>query len=88
MRRVVSGLETSFVRQLETSAGKADQLNSYLYYTGSSDYAGQDLARFRSLTPADVQRVAREYLVNKNRVVVSIVPQGKTNLAVAAKEND
>ena len=88
MKRVVSGLETSFVRQLETNGGKAEQLNSYLYYTGNAGYAAEDLARFRSLTPADVQRVAREYLVGKNRVVVSIVPQGKTNLAVAAKEND
>jgi zinc protease len=88
MKRVLSGLETAFVRGLETTAGKADQLNSYLYYTGNAGYAAEDLARYRSLTPADVQRVAREYLVGKNRVVVSIVPQGKTNLAVAAKEND
>jgi zinc protease len=88
MKRVLSSLETAFVRGLETTAGKADQLNNYLYYTGNAGYAAEDLARFRSLTPADVQRVAREYLVGKNRVVVSIVPQGKTNLAVAAKEND
>ncbi|HEX2190809.1 MAG TPA: pitrilysin family protein [Longimicrobiaceae bacterium] len=88
LQRVVSQIETEFVRALETTAGKADQLNSYLYYTGDSGYADEDLARYRSLTPADVQRVAREYLAGKNRVVVSIVPEGKTNLAVAAKEND
>jgi zinc protease len=88
LQRVVSGIETAAVRGLETTAGKADQLNSYLYYTGDPGYVDEDLARFRSVTPADVQRVAREYLVGKNRVVVSIVPQGKTNLAVAAKEND
>ncbi|HEV2149497.1 MAG TPA: pitrilysin family protein [Longimicrobiaceae bacterium] len=88
MRRVVSGIETGFVRGLETTGNKAEQLNSYLYYTGDPGYVEEDLARFRALTPADVQRVAREYLAGKNRVVVSIVPQGKTNLAVAAKEND
>ncbi|HEX8271419.1 MAG TPA: pitrilysin family protein [Longimicrobiaceae bacterium] len=88
LKRVVTGLETSAIREMETVAGKADQLNSYLYYTGDAGYVDEDLARFRSLTPADVQRVAREYLVGKNRIVVSIVPQGKTNLAVAAKEND
>ncbi|MEW5928416.1 MAG: pitrilysin family protein [Gemmatimonadota bacterium] len=88
LKRVVTGLETAAVREMETVAGKADQLNSYLYYTGDPGYVDEDLARFRSLTPADVQRVAREYLAGKNRVVVSIVPQGKTNLAVAAKEND
>jgi zinc protease len=88
LKRVVANLETAFVRELETTAGKAEQLNSYLYYTGDPGYAARDLARYRSLTPADVQRVARDYLVGKNRVVLSIVPQGKTNLAVAAKEND
>ncbi len=88
LRRVVTGIETGFVRGLETVANKADQLNSYLYYTGDPGFVEQDLARFRALTPADIQRVAREYLVGKNRVVISIVPQGKTNLAVAAKEND
>ena len=88
MRRVVSQLETDFVQGLEQVANKADQLNSYQYYTGDPGYVEEDLARYRALTPADVQRAAREYLAGKNRVVVSIVPQGKTNLAVAAKEND
>ena len=83
--RVINGLVTGFVGALETVEGKADRLNDYLYYAGSADYAEQDLARYRALTPADIQRVARQYLAGRNHVLISIVPQGKTELA--AQEN-
>ncbi|HEX5521038.1 MAG TPA: pitrilysin family protein [Longimicrobiaceae bacterium] len=86
--RVVNGIETGFVRSLQAVAGKADQLNSYLYYTGAAGYAPQDLARYRAVTPADVQRVARDYLTGRNRVVISIVPQGKQSLAAGGKETE
>lgn len=83
--RVVNGRVTRFVSNLETVEGKADQLNDYLYFAGTPDYAEQDLARYRALTPADIQRVAQQYLAGKNHVIISIVPQGKTELA--AQEN-
>ncbi len=83
--RVVNGLVTQFVGALETVEGKADQLNDYLYFAGTPDYSEQDLARYRALTPADIQRVAQQYLHGKNHVIISIVPQGKTELA--AQEN-
>jgi zinc protease len=86
VQRVVNGIVTGFVASLETVAGKADQLNSYQYYFGDAGYASRDLARYRAVTPADVQRVARQYLTGKNRVVLSFVPQGKPELA--AKETD
>jgi zinc protease len=83
--RVINGLVTGFVAGLEPVAGKADRLNDYLYYAGNAGYAEQDLARYRALTPADIQRVARQYLAGRPRVIISIVPQGKTELA--AQEN-
>jgi zinc protease len=55
----------------------------YNYYTGTPDYLTQDLARYEKLTTADVQRVARQYLVGKNKVVLTVVPQGKKELAVS-----
>ncbi len=85
LQRVVNGIETGFVSNLETVANKADQLNDYEYFTGDPGYASRDLARYRALTPADVQRVAREYLQGKNHIVMSFVPQGKPELA--ATEN-
>jgi zinc protease len=84
LQRVKSSIETGVVSGLETVLGKAEQLNHYLYYTGDPDHVAKDLAEYRALTPADIQRAAREYLDGKNRIVISIVPTGATELA--AKE--
>jgi zinc protease len=86
LERVRNTVETEFVRALERVAGKADRLNEYLYYTGDPGFAQQDLQRFRSLTPADIQRVARNYLHNQNRVTISIVPEGQDALAASGKD--
>jgi zinc protease len=84
--RVKNSTETEFVRALERVSGKADRLNEYLYYTGDAGYAERDLQRFRALTAADIQRVARDYLHAKNRVTISIVPEGQTALAATGKD--
>ena len=81
LQRVVNGIETAFVSNLETVQAKADQLNDYEYFANDPGFAARDLARYRALTPADVQRVAARYLHGKNRLVLSFVPQGKTTLA-------
>jgi len=86
LKRVVTSIETEFVQSLQRVTGKADRLNEYYYYTGDAGYAAKDLARFRALTPADIQRVAREYLEGKNRIVISIVPEGQTRLAAGNQE--
>jgi zinc protease len=86
MERVKNGLEMSFISSLETALGKAEQMNRYYYYTGDPDHVAEDLARYRALTPADIQRVAREYLEGKHRIVISIVPQGRTELAARPRE--
>jgi len=75
-----NALEASQLRGLENVDAKADQLNYYYYYTGQPDYLAQDLARLRAVTAADVQRVARQYL-QAPRVILSVVPQGKKELA-------
>ncbi|HET6232125.1 MAG TPA: pitrilysin family protein [Longimicrobiaceae bacterium] len=86
LQRVVNGIQTSFVGNLETVLGKADQLNDYQYYAGDPGFAARDLARYTALTPADIQRVAREYLTGKNHIVLSYVPQGHPELAAGEKE--
>ncbi len=86
LERVVNGLETDVVGALDTSLGKAEQLQSGFYYTGEPDVIGEVLDKYRAVTPADVQRVAREYLSGKHRIVISIVPQGRTELAARPRE--
>ncbi len=86
LERVVNGVESRALdgmQQVGGFGGIADQLNQYAYFTGTPDYFEQDLDRYRRLTPADLQRVARRYLAEAHKVVLSVVPQGKTELAVS-----
>lgn len=82
VQRIQNQTEAQFLSQMERVGGKADQLNYYFYFLGEPDSFERDLERYRRVTPADVQRVAREYLARANRVVLSVVPQGQRALAV------
>jgi len=85
VERARNTFEAQFLARLERVGGfggKADQLNFYNYFVGRPDYFQKDLDRYRKVTAADVQRVTRRYLVDARRVVLSVVPQGKPELAV------
>jgi zinc protease len=82
LERIVNQYEVSFLEQLEVVSAKADQLNAYLYYTGTPDYFNQDIQRFRSLAPADLSAAARRFLDRDRRVILSVVPEGRTELAI------
>ncbi|HLM54964.1 MAG TPA: insulinase family protein, partial [Pyrinomonadaceae bacterium] len=86
MERVYNAREASFVYGLQTVGGfggKDDQLNAYATYVGRPDYFEQDLARYRAVTAADIQRVARQYLTDK-RYVLSVVPRAAGQQSGAA----
>ncbi len=80
LEQAKNSIEASFLRSIESVSGKADQLNEYYYQTGKPDSFQADLDRYRNVTAADVQRVIKQYLLT-NRVMISVVPQGKLNLA-------
>ncbi len=85
VQRAQNTFEAQFLSRMErvgSFGGKADQLNFYNYFVGTPDYFQRDLDRYLKVTPADVQRLARAYLVGAHRVVLSVVPQGKPELAV------
>ena len=91
VERAVNQYESGFLQGLELVGGfggKADQLNAYYYATGNPDYFNEDLARYRSVGPEDLSAMARRYLRQDGRVVLSIVPEGATELAVMAEEDD
>ena len=82
MERVLNQNEASFLERLEVVSSKADQLNEYLFYTGTPDYFNQDIERFRRLRPEDISAAARKYLDANRRVILSVVPAGKRELAI------
>ena len=81
-----NGIESSFVFRLASTLGKANQLNDYNTFRGKANLFNEDLARSRAVTAADIKRVASQYLVNKPKVVLSIVPNGQTDLAAQPTE--
>jgi zinc protease len=81
LARAQNTYRAQFLDRLASVNGKADQLNFYDYFAGTPDYVRQDAARYTAVTAADVQRVARDYL-GKPKVVLTVVPEGKTELMV------
>ena len=79
--RVRNSFLSSFLDQLASVQSKASQLANYNFLTGDPDYAREDAARYQSVTIADIQRVARDYL-GKPKIVLTVVPEGKKALAV------
>jgi zinc protease len=82
--RAVNRFEASFLDRLEMVggfSGKAELLNSYYVRTGNPDYFQEDLARYRAVDPQDLSAVASAYLKGNARVVLSVVPSGKKQLA-------
>ena len=78
--------ETQFVQRLQTVGGfggKSDQLNAYNTFLGRPDYFTQDLARYERVTRASLQGAVAKYLHGSHRVALSIVPRGRTDLAIA-----
>jgi zinc protease len=80
LEQAKNSYESGFLSSLERVGGKANQLNAYYYQIGDPDGFQRDLDRYRAVTAADVQRAVREYLAGP-RVVLSIVPEGKRDLA-------
>jgi zinc protease len=88
LERAVNQIESAFYGALERVGGfggKADRLNLYEFYAGRPDYFTEDLARYTSLDPRDLQSAARTYLKDDARLVLSVVPAGKKSLAAEKK---
>ncbi|HXK59327.1 MAG TPA: pitrilysin family protein [Acidobacteriota bacterium] len=87
VQRVVNQFETSFLSRMERIGGfggKADQLNAYYLATGNPDYFNEDLSRYKALDPVDISNAAQTFLKDNARVILSVVPTGKEELAAMA----
>jgi zinc protease len=72
--------ELAFINGLQSTFGKSNQLADGLGYHGDPNYYKTAYEARRAVTPEDVKRVANTYLT-KGRVVLSVVPRGKPELA-------
>ena len=80
VQRALNQVEASFYRAMERVGGfggKADQLNSYYFAGGGPDFFAEDLARYTSLTPADVQAAIIKWLPRDRRIELVVLPEDK-----------
>ena len=80
VQRAINQMEASFYRRMErigSFGGKADQLNAYAFAGGGPDYFAEDLARYTSLSPADIRSAALQWLPPDRRVELVVEPEGK-----------
>jgi len=86
MERAEAQAEAAFMYRLQTVGGfggKSDQLNAYNTFLGRPDYFAEDLARYEGVTKLSLQQTAARYLHDGRRVMMSIVPRGRLDLAIA-----
>lgn len=92
MSRTLNSIESQSIFGLQTVLGKASQLASFAGYRGKANWFQEDLDRYRRVTPADVSRVANQYLTG-NRLVMTYTPRpggarrGAAQDVEAASEN-
>jgi zinc protease len=80
VQRALNEIEASFYRQMERVGGfngKANELNAYYFASGNPDFFAEDLARYKALTPTDVQAALRAWLPADRRVELTVVPESK-----------
>jgi zinc protease len=78
VQRALNQIEASFFRRMERVGGfygKADQLNAYFFAGGGPDWFAEDLARYTTLTPSDIQAAVMRWLPADRRVELVVLPE-------------
>src|SRR5258706_1293280 len=68
---------TSDLRQTETNLGKAQTLGQAAVLLGDPNRVNTDLEKLEAVTPADIQRVAKKYFTDQNRLVLYYLPESQ-----------
>ena len=75
--RARTKMEAQSVMASESNQGRASRLQFYNHYVGDPGYADKDLARYRAVTPEQMQRVAADKLDPARRLVLTVIPNQK-----------
>ena len=80
VQRTRNQIEAAFYRGMERVGGfggKANQLNAYYFAGAGPDYFAEDLARYTSIAPNDVQAAVLRWLPPDRRVELVVEPEGQ-----------
>jgi len=81
LTRVKASIVSGMIYGLESVRGKVSSLASYETFRDTPNGISGDIERYRNVTKADVQRVYEQYIKDKPAVILSIVPNGKPEMA-------
>ena len=73
LAKIVNSLEYDEAVRLSTNSGLAKDLTEYEAVTGSWRYLVTHKSKIKSITPKDIQEVAKKYFNRSNRVVGTLV---------------
>ncbi|MDA1183862.1 MAG: pitrilysin family protein [Acidobacteria bacterium] len=86
MERARAQVEAHFMYRLQTVGGfggKSDQLNAYNVFRGDPGFFAADVSRYHDATTSGLRAVAARVLAFDRRVVLSVVPSGRRDLALS-----
>ena len=83
--KIQNQMESGFIQSNSTMAGIAESLADYHTYYGDADLINTELVRYQNVTREDIQRVAQQYLVKDNRVVLKYLPKSEEPQATNAQ---
>lgn len=78
-QKIKNQVESQFVQQNSSMVGIAEQLANYHVYYGNTNLINTEIERYMKVTREDIQRVAKKYLTNDNRVVLHYLPKSAQN---------
>ncbi len=75
MERTRNQLESRKIRELQSVASRADDLNMFATYFDKPELINTEIEQYEQISREDIQHTAQNYLSDDNRVVVTFMPQ-------------
>lgn len=77
--KVRNQVENNFISGNSTMTGIAESLANYHVYYGDADLINNEIDRYMKVTKEDIQKAAKKYLSEENRVVLYYLPKAQEN---------
>ncbi|ENC6730387.1 insulinase family protein [Vibrio navarrensis] len=82
LEQITGKAEADAVFALQSVSGKVSQLAANETFFGQPDRIEYQLDQLRAVTPESVNQAYQDFIAGKNKVTLSVVPKGRTDLAV------
>jgi zinc protease len=88
LQKFIAGFESGQVFGMQSVSGKVRNLAYSEVFNGDPKTATDDIERYANVTREDVVRAFREHIEDRPAVILSVVPNGRTDLAARPQNFD